>query len=297
MNNQKVFLICIFCILFSNVKIFADLEDTKRNQIPVSYYSSCEKQGTTILYKYVSNHRARTAVVYLPYGYDENDFETTYPVLFLMHGGGGTSTSYLGTPGSPNQLCWIIDNAIENEQIQPLIIVCPNDNGAFYNELRKSLIPAIDKDFNTKADRNNRAFGGFSMGSVATWNVFLHDLDLVANFIPMSGDSWVCGNTGGKNYPEQTAIALSNADFLTDYKDSYYIFSATGTGDTAYPNLVPQINAMKKLTDSFKYTNDDFTNGNLMFYVVKGNIHSYNHTYEYIYNALHHFYGRKNAQS
>lgn len=124
------------------------------------------------------------------------------------------------------------------------------------------------------------------MGSVATWNVFAHDLDLVRNYIPMSGDSWICGSTGGKTFPEQTAIALARSTFIEEHNYDFLIFAATGTSDTAYPNLTPQIAAMKNLPETFTYTTGDFSNGNLMYYVVQGFAHSYNHTYEYIYNAL-----------
>lgn len=284
--KTKFTLIAAFIFVAFNFNLAADVDDTIRHEIPAKYYSHCENAGTTQLLKYVSNGRARTAVVYLPFNYNENDSEIKYPVLYLMHGGGGASTSYMGVPGSPNQLCWIIDNAIANGEIKPLIIVCPNDNGSFYGELRKTLIPEIDARFNTIADREHRAFGGFSMGSVATWNVFVHTLDLVKNFIPMSGDSWICGSTGGKTFPEQTAIALSHSQFINEHNQDFLIFAATGTSDTAYPNLTPQITAMKNISETFVYTTGDFANGNLIYYVVKGNVHSYSHTYEYIYNAL-----------
>lgn len=284
--KNKLLSALVFSFILLQFNVFADLNDTVRHAIPTEYYSRCENSGTTQLFKYISNGRARTAVIYLPFGYDENNKDTKYPVLYLMHGGGGSSTSYMGVPGAPNQLCWIIDNAIKNGEIQPLIIVCPNDNGSFYGELRKVLIPEIDDKFNTIPDREHRAFGGFSMGSVATWNVFAHDLDIIKNYIPMSGDSWICGSTGGKNFPEQTAIALSKVSFIDEFKDDFQIFAATGTGDTAYPNLSPQIAAMKNLPETFGYTTEDFSNGNLIYYVVQGFVHSYNHTYEYLYNAL-----------
>lgn len=285
MKTKRLLLLIGIGFLVHNA-LFADLEDTVRNKIPAPYYSRCEKAGTTQLFKYKNGNFDRSTVVYVPYGYDSQDGDTRYPVLYLMHGGGGSSTSYMGPAGSPNQLLWIIDNAIMNGEIKPLIIVCPNNSGSFYNELRKSLIPAIDENFNTIPDRDNRMFGGFSMGSVETWNIYMHDLDLVSKFIPMSGDSWVCGSTGGKTFSEQTAIVLSRAEHMEKYKDDFLIFAATGSSDEAHANLTPQINAMKLLTDSFKYTTKDFSEGNLMYYVVKGNVHSYTHTYEYLYNAL-----------
>ena len=40
------------------------------------------------------------ANVYLPYGYDENDTETRYNVLYLMHGHGGGYTTFFRGAGS-----------------------------------------------------------------------------------------------------------------------------------------------------------------------------------------------------
>lgn len=285
MKSIKYCLIFFTSLVISLSQLSADLSDTIRNPIPHTYYSRCEQEGKTQLFTYTTARQKKSAVIYTPYGYDENNTEIRYPVLYLMHGGGGSSVNYMGTAGSPNTLCWIMDNAIKDGIIEPIIIVCPNDNGGFYAELRNYLIPALDQKFNTIADREHRAFGGFSMGSVATWNVYQHDLDLVMNFIPMCGDSWVYGNTGGKNFPEQTAITLSKADYIEEYPD-FHIFAATGDKDSAYPNLTPQIQAMKNLPEIFIYTTEDFSQGNLIYYVVPGNMHSYTHTYEYLFNAL-----------
>jgi len=281
---KKLSLIFIGLMLLA-VPLFSDTEDTVRNKIPDEFYSRCTEQGSTTLLKYKTPQQYKTAIVYTPFGYDQENKEKKYPVLYLMHGGGGSAASYIGPATSPNQLCWIIDNAIKAGVFEPVIIVCPNHNGTFYNELRNALIPAIDEAFNTYSDREHRIIGGFSMGSVATWSTFQHCLDIVKYYIPMCGDSWVCGQAGGKNFSDQTAIVLSKADKIDIYND-YKIFAATGTSDTAYPNLTPQIQAMKKLEGIFDYTTKDFSEGNLIYYIVPGNQHSYGHTYEYIYNAL-----------
>lgn len=280
---SKILPLLIALILCNH--LFADVEDTVRIKIPENYYKRCNNEGKTQLFEYKTANSKNNAIVYTPYGYNPDDKQTRYSVLFLMHGGGGTAVNYIGVPGAPNPLCWIIDNAISNGDIDPIIIVCTNGGVTFFTELKKYLLPEIDKNFNTKADRNNRAFGGFSMGSVATWNVFMNEMELIRNFIPMCGDSWIYGNTGGKLYPDKTAKILSRANKITEYPD-FKIFAATGTGDTAYPNLTPQIQSMKKLTETFTYTTKDFSNGNLIYYVVEGNVHSYSHTYEYLYNAL-----------
>ena len=134
-----------------------------------------------------------------------------------MHGGGGSYGSYLGPATTPNTLANIIDNCIYSKLIEPIIIVCPQNNGNFHLEFKKFLIPAVDSKYKTIPKRENRAFGGFSMGGVETWSIFAHDLDLVKYFIPMSGDSWIAGTTGGKNNPDMTARFLSKANFILEY--------------------------------------------------------------------------------
>ena len=64
----------------------------------------------------------------------------------------------------------------------------------------------------------------------------------------------------------------------------YYIFCATGSQDIAYPNLKPQIDSMKKLTDSFIYSSD-IKKGNFYFIVSEGT-HAWNWVNQYIYDIL-----------
>lgn len=71
----------------------------------------------------------------------------------------------------------------------------------YLQELMNDLIPAVESHYSTFAktvteegicvSRNHRGFGGFSMGSVATWQVFDHCLPYFSYFISMSGN---CGN-------------------------------------------------------------------------------------------------------
>src|SRR5690554_8200734 len=58
--------------------------------------------------------------VYLPPGYDENDRERKYNMLYLLHGIGGNRNEWLNG-GVRN----ILDNLIANGEIEPLIVVFP----------------------------------------------------------------------------------------------------------------------------------------------------------------------------
>ncbi|EKC53554.1 esterase/lipase-like protein, partial [human gut metagenome] len=59
------------------------------------------------------------------------------------------------------------------------------------------MIPAVESKYSTyaesvtkeglEASRDHRGFGGFSMGSVNTWNTFRYCMDYFRYFMPMSG--------------------------------------------------------------------------------------------------------------
>jgi enterochelin esterase family protein len=66
----------------------------------------------------------RRMKVYLPPGYESG--ATRYPVLYLLHGGGGDEDAWL-TMGRANI---ILDNLIAAGRIKPMIVVMPNGNAA-----------------------------------------------------------------------------------------------------------------------------------------------------------------------
>lgn len=135
------------------------------------------------------------------YGYSG---DRKYNVFYLMHGGWSDETTYLGTPENPNVLVNVIDHAIQDGKMGPVIVVCPTYNNEnpddsadyslalqltdnYHNELVNDLIPAVEGTYRTyaegtsaqalEASRDHRAFAGFSMGSVATWHTFQYCLD------------------------------------------------------------------------------------------------------------------------
>lgn len=277
--------------------------------VPDSYYQPAQQAGRLETLTYDSKDYTREeqplqkeATVYLPAGYDASK---SYNILYLMHGGGGDETTYLGSPQAPNRLKNILDHMIADGVIEPLIIVAPaitnesvmeGTTNTFYKELENDLMPKAERTYATYAkgvtakdfqdSRQHRAFGGFSMGAVTTWSVLQNSLDYFQYFLPMSGDSWSQGFMGGRDHPTETAQALNAS--INSYDEAYRnykIFSATGTADSGYQSLNGQYSAL--LNDStFKLTQGNFDQGNVIYYTVEGNLHDYPYTYQYIYNAL-----------
>ena len=238
----------------------------------------------------------KCANVYVPYGYDTAN---RYNVLYLIHGGGGDENAWLKECDIQNAL----DCLIEEGLAAPFLVVFPCfyrertprggpvDEGAergavlgFQRELRQDLIPLIDEKYSTVSSREGRAIGGFSMGGVTTWFAFLENLDLISAFMPLSGDCWYYGGLGGGKYTEETAQYLYETTKAGPFgKDDFRIFAGTGSKDIAYPNLTPQIEAMKKYTDLFEFS-DAPEEGNFHYVVTEGAEHTYTAVYQHVYN-------------
>ena len=115
------------------------------------------------------------AFVYLPPTYDG---KKKFPVLYLQHGWGEDETAWMNQ-GRANL---IMDNMIAEGKCEPFIIVCAYgmtnecrwghmhefDWTEFQRVLVEDLIPYIDANFKTKADKRYRAMAGLSMGGMET---------------------------------------------------------------------------------------------------------------------------------
>ena len=280
-------------------------------EIPRGYYSAARRQGTLVDLNYStyesftyaerSQPLQKRAVVYLPYGYDENK---QYNVFYLMHGGWSNETTTLGVPGRPSSMKNVLDNAIADGKIPPLIVVCPTYNNTsgedsgnyslalqltrnYHNELINDLIPAVEGKYSTyaestssedlKASRDHRAFCGFSMGSVTTWRTFEYCLDYFRYFAPSSGSF-----TQDGKYMDDI---VKNAGHSWN---DFFIIAITGTDDFAASAFEQQIKNMRNY-DSFRYS-DTEKEGNLTFRIKEGYSHNGTAAMEYSYNALRWFW-------
>lgn len=239
----------------------------------------------------------KRALVYLPHGYDETKF---YDIVYLSHGGWSTEETTMGTPDNPNSFKHVIDHAMANGKIKPMIIVLITYNNRtskdswdyslaieltrrFHRELREDLLPQLETYYATyaksgtdedlKASRLHRGFAGFSMGSVNTWRTFEHALDYFSYFMPMSGNV-----STSKQVFEQTALA-SNQPF--------FIFAMSGDRDFAYNAFKAQVLNMEGSVFRF---GDNEAEGNLAFREMPGYQHDKLAADTYTYNGLQFFW-------
>ena len=138
---------------------------------------------TKIWYNSPSLKLYRRMYVYTPPGYESSNEK--YPVLYLLHGGGGDEDAWTSL-GRAN---YILDNLIARKHAQPMMIVMTNGNawqtsslrtppgapefnredyqkirGQFEKSLVEDVIPFIEKNYRVKASKENRAIAGLSMG-------------------------------------------------------------------------------------------------------------------------------------
>ena len=281
--------------------------------VPQEYYNTCITGGTLTRLHYTSNtyddnncEIKKDALVYLPYGYDKT--KDDYNVFYFMHGGGGNSDEVFGGIEARTDLKNVVDNMIANGDIEPLIIIAPSfyyegttealtstkAAGAltqnFHHEFIKDLIPAVENNFRVKSGRKHRAFGGFSMGSEATWNIFAKALCEVKYFLPMSGDCWAIELQGGLSRPKETVQFLINSVINSRVaKTDYNVFACTGDEDIAYNPMNSMLNEMMLHPDFFEF-GTDFSKSNFVYCLAAGGTHTYDYCYKYCYNALPHFF-------
>ena len=255
-----------------------------------SIYLSQSSNPGQVIEEYYEGPKGRNRLyVYLPAGYDESK---QYNILYLLHGGGEDETTLFFHKDTHMQN--IFDHMIERGDMDPMIIVTPtwNQTGAEYfsPELRDRVIPFVEGKYSTyaksteledlQASRYHRAYGGFSMGSISTWGVLTNCLDIIAYYMPLSGEFRF--NT--MNSAQQAQAIASAIDKAGLEKNEYFIFAATGSEDMAQPNMTPMMNEMRKLSQFVETS--DFSQGNFYYMIAQGKEHWWQHVRHYVYDIL-----------
>ncbi|HVO12810.1 MAG TPA: alpha/beta hydrolase-fold protein [Vicinamibacteria bacterium] len=166
----------------------------------------------------------RRMYVYTPPGYEAG--RERYPVLYLLHGGGGDEDAWTTLGRAPQ----ILDNLIAQGRAKPMIVVMTNGNAAqaasrdllpppdprgaapppagasaltaailrFPESLVQDVVPFVDATYRTRADREGRAIAGLSMGGAQALYAGFNNLDQFA---------WIAAFSGG--FPLLPGVAVS----------------------------------------------------------------------------------------
>jgi enterochelin esterase-like enzyme len=275
-------------------------------EMPAEMLKECDKKGTVERFEYDTNTYdegnnkplKKGAWVYLPYGYDDSK---KYNVLYLLHGGGVTEDWWFKM--FPDTVT-ILDNFFAAGKADGCIIVTPtyyrgdvNEDAEyvtehFHIELRKDLIPAVEKHYSTYANgdvteenlvktRDHRAFAGLSLGSMTTYRAALYNnFDLFAWYGPFSG---CCGPKGDHDLEVKriTETLKAGAKKGLDVK---FMFCANGDKDIAFNDqsdvMSKVLSICPELTDGVNYD----------FYVIPGGVHDMKAWQLHLYHALQVFF-------
>ncbi|MBK6815053.1 MAG: esterase family protein [Saprospiraceae bacterium] len=135
----------------------------------------------------------RKYAIYLPPDYETSS--RSYPVLYLLHGGGDDQTGWVQFGEVQN----ITDKAINEGKATPMIIIMPDANtgrrgysnnatGTWLYEdfFFKELMPFVEKKYRIKSDKRYRAIAGLSMGGDGSFTYALHHPELFSSACPLS---------------------------------------------------------------------------------------------------------------
>ena len=163
-----------------------ELNDVPHGEIHHHFYKSGVAQDDRDYY------------VYTPPGYDPAA-KTAYPVLYLLHGYSDDASGWSAV-GRANV---ILDNLIAQGKAKPMIVVMPLGYGTMemisggwgawshtdirdknFSRFREALLtevmPKVESEYMSAADRNSRAIAGLSMGGSESLLTGLNNLDKFA---------------------------------------------------------------------------------------------------------------------
>ena len=162
-------------------------------------YKESDRPGNVeqVWYHSAENDMIRRLYVYTPYGYDHKKTKVKYPVLYLLHGGGGDEDSW----STLGRTCQILDNLIAAGKAKPMLVVMPNGNPNQYasqtlmkpvkQDVRKynsnfdnytslvaDIVPFIEGRYNVIRNKSGRAVAGLSMGGGQSFYIAFRNVDV-----------------------------------------------------------------------------------------------------------------------
>ena len=212
--------------------------------------------------------------VYLPAGYDNGK---TYPVVYVLHGGGGDDYHDWLSENDPNP-AWILENLVHTGEIEPCVLVFPNcrsdinqDHGhmawnsayTFGPDLRGDLIPFIEAHFSVSRRREGRAICGLSLGGFQTAQIGIGELYDLFGWYGVFSASFNGGN--GMTFSVDKALEIiHNSPY-----DLGYLYLLCGTLDPAcYATfsrdvalLAEKIPGSGKIIEGVNYTAEEAIGG------------------------------------
>lgn len=220
---------------------FAYRKDIKHGAMAVRTYES-KTIGET-----------RTMRVWTPAGYEKGSEKL--PVLYLIHGGGDTDTSWpnAGAAGT------ILDNLLADGKIKPMIVVMPNGTitgpnvqdevAPFAKDMVTDIIPFVESNYRVLTDKDSRAIAGLSMGGMETMETAFQNIDMFS-YVWVLSSSFMPGKD-----PMAEAERLNVPANVNKINKSFkkLIMTQGGPTDIAYKNNENTRKALDKLGVKYEY--------------------------------------------
>lgn len=228
----------------------------------------------------------KDAYVYVPASYQASE---PMNIFYLMHGSTG-SGEQLAQTMAPLFDSWISDGSME-----PMLVVFPTYypdrsfvvsdysedyplNHFFATQEVNELMKAVESRYTTYAEgtdekglaagRDHRAFGGYSMGGVTTWDVLAYQAQYFAYYMPMAGDSWLDRVTDASDDQALSDLLTQSLRENGYSSDDFRIIAMVGGNDGTKYSMQPQIEALRT------YQSDLITDDNLIYWENDGGGHS-----------------------
>ncbi|MDH6304689.1 enterochelin esterase-like enzyme [Parabacteroides sp. PF5-5] len=216
------------------------------------FYLSDVPHGDIRMKRYYSTTAKdwRRMFVYTPPCYEKSN--TTYPVLYLLHGGGEDERGW-----SQQGLTDIImDNLIAKGEALPMVIVMTDGNSAdFTSELLNDCIPFVEKNFRVKTEREHRALAGLSMGGIQTLNAGITHPELFSYLGVFSSGWWATPPQGFRNTDdtEKYYSLLKEKKELYNHNFKKFWISMGGQEDIAYNNCQIMMKRFDEIGIAYTY--------------------------------------------
>ena len=209
----------------------------------------------------------RKYAVYLPPGYETS--QRSYPVLYLLHGGGDDQTGWVQF----GEVQLITDKAIQEGKATAMIIVMPDANTGkrgYFNDVNnewryedfffEELMPEVEKKYRIKSEKRYRAIAGLSMGGGGTFFYAMHKPQLFSSACPLSASVRNATFEDFKQGLQNNKVEVKNESTLQAYFERHNALQQIELND---------LEKMKSVKWYFDCGDDDFLyEGNSLIHIA-----------------------------